>query len=284
MKFTPTLFLGSFGALAATLALAQETPGDAGATTVPLRPLLHPQLEPSGEGSGGSAVDPSMATDSIDLVVRLTVADLDAREAAFDEIARRAAQDSEVRRELRELANDTADPDLAFTARLALRESDRLSTWGRVGSGFGGRALQTPNDPFDSMRRQMESIFGSDPFANDFFTNDPFFSRPFGGRNGTLRLDPFAGGGDPFENLQRRVDEIRKQFEASRGGRQRHVDPDVDVDSQSVRSSISMSMTPGGVRVEVTEDDGTGPSTEVYEAESLDALLEAHPELKGRIR
>lgn len=290
MKLNTTFLLGSFGALAATFALAQDP--DDGATrsggTVPLRPLIDPS-------SGDSRVllpttAPEDAAQDLDIVSRLTVTDLDAREAAFDEIARRAAQDSTVRRELKDLAADSADPDLAFTARLALREADRLSTWGRVGSGFGGRALQAPNDPFDSMRRQMESIFGSDPFVDEFFTNDPFFSRPFSGRRGTLRLDPFGGAGDPLEELHRRVDEMRRELERGRSADDdRGADSETDAarafDRRGMRSSSSMSLqtTPDGVRVEITEDDGTGPRTEVYEAKSLEDLLKAHPELEGKV-
>jgi hypothetical protein len=52
---------------------------------------------------------------------------------------------------------------------------------------------------------------------------------------------------------------------------------------ESEKSSISLSITPDGVQATVTtEEDGIETKQE-YSAESLDALLEAHPELRDRI-
>ena len=53
--------------------------------------------------------------------------------------------------------------------------------------------------------------------------------------------------------------------------------------AQSEKSSISLSITPDGVKATViTEEDGVENKQE-YQAESLDALLEAHPELRDKI-
>ncbi|MGK0480838.1 MAG: hypothetical protein ACJAQ3_000806, partial [Planctomycetota bacterium] len=52
----------------------------------------------------------------------------------------------------------------------------------------------------------------------------------------------------------------------------------------SSSSSMSVQATSDGVRVEITEQGPGGPTTRIYEAPSMDALLEANPELKGRVR
>ena len=49
-------------------------------------------------------------------------------------------------------------------------------------------------------------------------------------------------------------------------------------------SSTSIERTADGVRVVITEDDGDGPETRVFEGSSLEDLLRDHPELEGRIR
>lgn len=214
---------------------------------------------------------------------KLSLTDLDARESAFDAVAKAAAMGSDARRALQAIADDLSDPDVAFTARLALREADRKATWGRAGSAFGNGLQATPTDPVEAMRQRMESIFGADPFVSEFFTNDPFQARPFGGRTGQLGLSPF-GGGDPFEDMQRRVDEIRQQVaELERSGARVRTRGASPFQRRSQSSSISVESSGDGVRVQVTENDGSGPNTITYEGDSIEALLEAHPELKGRI-
>ncbi|MEM9378476.1 MAG: hypothetical protein AAGB93_00910 [Planctomycetota bacterium] len=294
MKAIQSIFVGTAGAL---LALAAVTPAQEGLrlpTETPRPRPLAPATEPAelprdaeedaalvrpfadpGSGAAGAGRDADL---EYELRERLALRDLDAREDAFDEAARRAAREPGVRAALHRIASDAADPDAAFVARLALREADRLASWGRAGSGFGGQGLPSrPDDPFDAMRQRLESMFGSDPFVDEFFSGDPFFSRPFRGRGPLLRRDPFFSG-DPFEDLQRRVDEMRRNMEEALG------DPGAAPNAgSSSSSSVRIESTPDGVRVEVVEDDGSGPRREVYEAESIEALLRLHPELKGRV-
>jgi len=52
---------------------------------------------------------------------------------------------------------------------------------------------------------------------------------------------------------------------------------------QSEKSCISLSITPDGVKATVTTEENGTETKQEYQAESLDALLEAHPELRDKI-
>lgn len=107
-------------------------------------------------------------------------------------------------------------------------------------------ASQRPADPFERMRAQMEALRG----------------RPgggfFGPGSGLMPLDEFFGG--------RSIDDL---LQGAAGG------------SQS--SSVQISETPDGIRVEVTEKVDGDETTEVYEASSREELLRQHPELEGQL-
>lgn len=279
MRFiTPTILaacaLGS--ALAAFAAAGQEA--GPGSGMQPLRPVGGPQ-EPLLPG-GGEALRPAAPAQDApaaqaqpidwDLRIRteLTQLDLDARMECFDELREAAARDRDARRAMETISKDGADPDLAFLARLALREPARAA--GRSGSPFARRPRTlTPRggvsiDPFGG-----SSIF-------EIFENDPFFR---GGIGGGLR------GGDPFEDMRRQFEEMRRQHEDMRKRVLGGASPFGPGTGRSIgSSSMSFEMTPDGVKVTITEDDGSGPVEKVYEAPSKEALLEAHPELRERIR
>jgi len=224
--------------------------------------------------------------------------DLDVREEAFDAAVDEAARSAEARAALHAISEDAGDPDLAFTARLALREANRRRTDPGPDVNPGpdvspGAAL----DPFGSIQKRMDGLMRSDPFLNDFFddffSGDPFSGDPFFGRSsGRLfgarpDISLFGRSGDPFEEMRQRTEEIRRQFENLRseaGGPAGPGSGGSPLRSYSSSSSMSIENTPAGVRVEITEDTGDGPNTRVYEAPSMEALLEANPELKGRVR
>ena len=241
---------------------------------VPVRPFL------GGVGRGPSDAPAGGRDLEEGIRQRLTVSDLDLRMESFQEVAEQAAVSADVRRALGAIARDTADLDLAFSARLALREVERIGTRGRAGSAFGGQGSQVPTDPFEAMRRQLDSVFGADSLLDSVLRDDPFFRRGFGGSRGVFGADPLSGQ-DPVEAMRARVERMREEMEALRRRSVRGTGPG----GWAARSSsTSIEQTADGVRVEITEDDGDGPETRVFEGPSLEELLRAHPELEGRMR
>jgi len=90
---------------------------------------------------------------------RLLQSDLEQREGSFDALLKRARFDPVARAFLEELASDPEGGELAWTARLALRELGRASL---PLQGFLGA------DPFGSGQRMqawMEELFGRDGFG-----------------------------------------------------------------------------------------------------------------------
>ena len=250
----------------------------------PVRPFL------GGVGRGPSDAPAGGRDLEEGIRQRLTVSDLDLRMESFQEVAEQAAVSADVRRALGAIARDTADLDLAFSARLALREVERVGARGRAGSAFGGQGSQVPTDPFEAMRRQLDSVFGADPLLDSVFgadplldsvlRDDPFFRRGFRGSRGVFGADPLSGQ-DPVEAMRARVERMREEMEALRRRGVRGAGPG----GWAARSSsTSIEQTADGVRVEITEDDGDGPETRVFEGPSLEELLRAHPELEGRMR
>jgi hypothetical protein len=158
---------------------------------------------------------------------RLREPDLDRREQHFGRLIEAVRRTPRLRTSLEAWAADTADPELAWTARLALRELARQPAWG----------------------------FQVGPGAQGFGPHNPWFSDPFQ----AFRRDPGGGGIPDLESLLPEV---------GAGG------------SESFR----LSMGPDGVRLEVTRTVDGESSTTVYEGESLEALLEANPELESKLR
>ncbi|MFT5731847.1 MAG: hypothetical protein ACJA2W_000095 [Planctomycetota bacterium] len=256
-----------------------------------LRPLrLQSDKQPEDMPQGPKA---GHATDRHELEElyrpRLSQSDLDAREKAFGEITIEASLRPAARAALESISTDLGNPDLAFTARLALREVDGRARAAARGL-FRPQGQAFSVDPFEAMQQRMEEMLQRDPFIHDFFAGDPFAADPFFSRGGNslFRRRPGVLGSrgaaavDPFDAMRKRTEEIRKQIEelhvsnspAPRGGAR----------ALSSSSSMSVQATSDGVRVEITEQGPGGPTTRIYEAPSMDALLEANPELKGRVR
>ena len=104
---------------------------------------------------------------------------------------------------------------------------------------------------------------------------------PFGGVQpfGGLDRDPFGPGwaDDLFGDLERLM---------GPGGSRLHgllQSPGLAPGIQSQSEGFSMQLGPDGVRVELREQSGGEEQTKTYEADSLEALLEAHPELADRV-
>lgn len=96
---------------------------------------------------------------------RLTAADLEQREQSFDALIEAAGRDAALRALLEEWSLDSVDTNLAWTARLALRELRGLAQRGtplRRGFFFGDGL-----DPFaDSQRLLDEMMRGMEPWGN----------------------------------------------------------------------------------------------------------------------
>ena len=92
-------------------------------------------------------------------------------------------------------------------------------------------------------------------------------------------LDPWSSqslGGDPFQDLESR---LQQMLGPGTGGRIFQMSPNGQLRSHTFR----MESGPGGVRIEIGNDDGQGDDTRTYEAESLEELFENNPELEGEI-
>ncbi len=95
---------------------------------------------------------------------KLTADDLDERERAYKEVVDRAVNDDAVRAALETWAKDTSNRDLAWTARLALREVERRpGTHLRALKSFGGGAMDDMRGRFQELERRfggLDSLFG----------------------------------------------------------------------------------------------------------------------------
>lgn len=114
---------------------------------------------------------------------RLTADDLDERERAYEELVTEAQGDPALQAALEEWSRDASDLDLAWSARLALRElrsPARLSPWshrfgpGAIdGFGFDPRAWPDPQALLDQFHQRFERGFGvpqpAEPGASSSF-------------------------------------------------------------------------------------------------------------------
>jgi hypothetical protein len=167
---------------------------------------------------------------------QISDSDLDAREQAFDRLVDAARKDADLRKTLHAWADDRDAGELAWTARLALRELDSASS----GRGFHAFAL-----PGGAQGFQFPAPFDPNEFFQQFDQIDPQ-SWPGFDLNGSNFS--FPGGNGSF-------------------------------DSQA----FSLKVGPDGVKCTVKHNVDGKEVTEEYEAESIDKLLEAHPELSDKI-
>lgn len=95
---------------------------------------------------------------------RLGAHDLDERERAFSDVVDAAVHDDAARETLRSWSRDAGRPDLAWTARLALREVERRpGTQLRALKQFGGGAMDDLRGRFDELEQRfggLDSMFG----------------------------------------------------------------------------------------------------------------------------
>lgn len=157
---------------------------------------------------------------------KLLQSDLDAREQAFDQLVELGTRTKGVRESIEAWAKDSKQPELAWTARMALRELDRSSA--------------------------LDSLFTPDRWSD-------------------LQSS--------FDELQRRFDALGPMMGTPRAFSMPAPIPGAD----STQKSFSLQIGPDGVSCEVTENVNGEEKKQTYKADSLDELLEAHPELRAQI-
>lgn len=131
---------------------------------------LHVELRTQeGERESGTSATPGArrlrlvleaAVDVDGWRARLSDPDIDARERAFDELIARAAGDRKLRLALQAWSLDPAQPELAWSSRLALRELERQAqpqrlAWARVDGGHL-QLLFSPSRP-EALAREAEA-------------------------------------------------------------------------------------------------------------------------------
>ena len=132
----------------ALCAAPQQPPAARKLTRVPVQDLKDAQQQPE------RARTPD-APKLDDWKKRLADSDLERRESAFDEVVERARDDRELRNALEQASKSTDAPELAWTARMALRELRR-------GGPGRARGLDDLRQRFDALERNfggMDSMF-----------------------------------------------------------------------------------------------------------------------------
>lgn len=152
---------------------------------------------------------------------RLESTDLDLREQSFGALIDAARRDPRLERALEDWARDENARELAWTARLALRE----------------------------LRESAPPI--------------------------GLMFDPFARGLD--------IDALRRQMLEGLDFRPFDTAPPAGGGLQVQSESLSLETGPDGVKCRLTRKQNGQDVTEEYQAESIEKLLEAHPELRSKL-
>jgi hypothetical protein len=180
---------------------------------------------------------------------RLTEPNLERRESAYNELLEKARGDKALREQLEQWANSDGAPELAWTARLALREL-------RAAGPARARGPQARmGGDFDDLRRRFDDL-----------------ERHFGGMDSM------------FEDLRSRLDSGLQPYFAVPGNPQpfQTTPPGQPGGSQQFQS-YSLQVGPDGVALETTEIVDGNSQKKTYKAKNMDELLQQHPELRGKI-
>ena len=199
------------------------------------------RLDPLEEPEDGPASLESFDGSHWDLL--LGEPDLDRREESFDRLVGRARRDPAARDYLEGLAGDPARPELAWTARLALRELERTGSFGFFqalpfgdpdarlgpGGGFGGRIDQLLRDFGMSLPMLPQDLRD---WQTDLFRGAP---------PGTMGLRQESG------------------------------------------RSMTVQKGPDGWQITITEEQDGERRTRTYTGESVEDILRQNPELEGQL-
>ena len=233
MNTTLSTWILGGAVLASAGALAQATPSQSQNTgRVLIRVAPASADEPELGLHVGGFFEPGEEFSADHWLYKLTDGDLAQRELNFEAMVRLARRSDEARAWLEERIADTADPELAWTARLALREAGaKQRFFMRSHPGHQGSQRNSPQP--SSLRNLLQG--------------------------GGIDLHFGLGQEGLFQG---------SQPQGTRSVLERH--------------GVTLESNPDGVKMTVTQTiDGEEQST-LYEAESLEALYQAHPELRDK--
>ena len=208
-------------------ALASVTQDDAGAPKQPV-PLKTVECEEVTEVPPGEF-------DAELWAARLSEGDLDLRMAAFEAIVDAGMQDDSVYQSIQGWAADLQAGELAWTARMALRELERRPVPAADPWGFGSGLDWFRGSPFQRLGMTPEEI---------------------------------------ERNLQSRLDQLHRQM-------QQGFAPGAAPGRGLEQRSFSFELGPEGLRVRTHRRGADGEDERQWEAESIEELLKAHPELES---
>ncbi|MDP6520945.1 MAG: PDZ domain-containing protein [Planctomycetota bacterium] len=227
------------------------------------------RLTPVGVDSGSGSLDDARKTRRTPQEWRacLMEQDLTIRERSFADLratARAAGEASALWTALESWTRPAADAadgerELAWTARLLLGELRRCcASCGHDGSGqrrglpqwFEGSGA----DPFAELREQMQRLHGMRGNLGSHGSPEDYAKH--GQRPGIPGELGAADGGQLGEDAR---------------------------PPSSSGHGLQLEVGPGGVRVRLQQIDDGQSSERVFEAPSLEELLQAHPELRGRL-
>lgn len=211
-------------AASSPLALSQE---GADASLVPV-PLSAVECEEVNEVPPGQF-------DAELWAARLVEGDLDLRMAAYEAIVDAGGRDDIVFRSIQGWAADASVGELAWTARMALRELEKRPARREDPWGFGTGDL------------------------------DWFHTSPLGG----LGVSP----GEIERNLQGKFDQLHRQM-------QQGFAPGAVPGGGVEQRSFSVEFSPEGMKVRTRRSGAEGENEHQWEAQSIEELLKAHPELE----
>lgn len=162
--------------LVASAWLAPQTPSASGGL-IRVTPSPTQAQQPRAEMRSGEPIAVDAWRD------RLTSPDLDARMLAFDQLAQLGASDPQVRTHLRQWS--LGQDELAWTARLLLRETDRAPAM-RAAPGIGlWRVDPFAGEPWGELERRLEELWKLRERSSGLWTSPP----PAGASSSSAKLE-----------------------------------------------------------------------------------------------
>lgn len=187
---------------------------------------------------------------------RLTDGDLTARERSYEELLDLAREDRKARQALEDWSRANDAPELAWTARLALRELDRVprtaSHWRSGAAPFGPRV--GPSGDWNDLRSRLDQL-----------------ERHFGGMDSM------------FEDLRSQMDDLMQNGGPGMPGGRLAPPPQVPQSGRARSQGFQMQVGPDGVTLETTENVDGQEQKKTYKARDMEELLQNYPELREKL-